>query len=310
MPKDKGGRAMQYFIGIDGGGTKTAVTIATLDLQVKHEFVVGAINVNGGDKAAIAQYFAEIFAEIKNQCGQLDAVKHLCIGAAGISNPEVADFFKQQLENNAYTGPYTIVGDQETALYGAQNAMSGIILIAGTGSICFGVNEQGERHRTGGYGHLIDDEGSGYAIGRDLLATLVQAEDGRVTNSIIPKLVYEQLGLSTVQEIIRFVYDKQTTKKDIAKLAPIMSFACEQGDKEALAIADKAANKLFELIVPVAKKLNMEQASIAIAGSVIQKSSWVREALQKKLDSSLPGTKLIIPIKDAAFGAVLLAASK
>ena len=301
---------MQYIIGIDGGGTKTAVAIATLDLQVKHEFVVGAINVNGGDKVTIAQHFTEMFAEIKQHCGELDAVKHICIGAAGISNPEVTTFIKEQLVQNGYSGESTIVGDQETALYGAQNAMSGIILIAGTGSICFGVNAQGERHRTGGYGYLIDDEGSGYAIGRDLLATLVQVEDGRLTDSIIPKLVYEQLDMATVQEIIRFVYDKQTTKKDIAKLAPIMSIACEQGDKQALAIADKAAEQLLALIVPVAEKLKMQNASIAIAGSVIQKSTWVKQALEQKLQVRLPGSKLIMPIKDAAYGAVLIAATK
>jgi len=301
---------MSYIIGIDGGGTKTAVTIATTKLQIIHEFVVGAININGGDKETISSHFSAIFAEIKQQCDNLNAVKHICIGAAGISNPEVVSFFEAQLAANDYKGAYTIVGDQETALYGAQNKMAGIILIAGTGSICFGVNEAGQRHRTGGFGYLIDDEGSGYAIGRDLLATLVQAEDGRITDTIIPQLVYEALNMSLVQDVIRFVYDKQTTKKDIAKLAPIMSKACELGDKQALAIADKAASHLLQLIAPVVEKLNMQNAAIAIAGSVIQKSSWVKQALEEKLKQAYPEAKLIMPIKDAAYGAVLIAASK
>lgn len=301
---------MEYIVGVDGGGTKTAVTIATLDLQVVHQFTVGAINVNGGDKPTIATSFKQLFAEVSEHCGDVNYIKHLCIGAAGISNPEVADFYKQQLALNDYRGAYTVVGDQETALYGAQNAMAGIILIAGTGSICFGINEQGDRHRTGGYGYLIDDEGSGYAIARDLLATLVQAEDGRLTDSIIPKLVYEQLKLTTVQEIIQFVYNKETTKKDIAKLAPIMSYACEQQDAQALAIANKAADELLKLLIPVIERLNMEASPIAIAGSVLQKSAWVRDALEQKLKAKYPQTKLILPIKDAAFGAVLLAASK
>ena len=298
---------MAYIVGIDGGGTKTAVTIADDAGDIALAFTVGAININGGDRAAITASFVAMFEQIKDCCSSLENIAHICIGAAGVSNPIVTSFLEQNVRDNGYAGQLTITGDQETALYGAQNAMQGIIVIAGTGSICFGVNEQGERHRTGGFGHLIDDEGSGYSIGRDLLSTLVQAEDGRISGTIIPALVYKQLEMQTVQEIIGFVYNKQTTKKDIAKLAPLMTLACEQGDKHALELAERCANSLYELTVPVIERLKLADRPIAIAGSVLHKSSFVREALARKLEQNYPSVKLMMPIKDAAYGAVLMA---
>ncbi|WEK54993.1 MAG: BadF/BadG/BcrA/BcrD ATPase family protein [Candidatus Cohnella colombiensis] len=301
---------MAYIVGIDGGGTKTAITIAHDREDDLVTFTVGPINYNGGDADAITASFEEIFNRTMLICHNLEDVAHICIGAAGVSNPLVVGFLEKQVRDNGYTGPLTITGDQETALYGAQNAMQGIILIAGTGSICFGVNEKGQQHRTGGFGHLIDDEGSGYSIGRDLLSILVQAEDGRVTDTIIPALVYEQLGLSNVKEIIGFVYHKNTTKKDIAQLAPIMTIACENGDAKALELAEQCAIHLFKLVAPVIEQLELQDSPIAIAGSVLQKSRFVKEALERKLAQCFPQTKLILPMKDAAYGAVLLGRSR
>lgn len=301
---------MAYIVGMDGGGTKTAVTIAREPEDDLLTFAAGPINYNGGDAEAIAAAFAEIFNQIRVRCGNLQEVGHICIGAAGISNPLVVRLLEQQVRQHGYIGPLTITGDQETALYGAQNALQGIILIAGTGSICFGVNAQGEQHRTGGFGHLIDDEGSGYSIGRELLALLVRAEDGRIKDTIIPAMVYKQLGLGTVQEVIGFVYDKHTTKKEIAQLAPIMTAACDKGDAQALKLAERCAAGLYELVEPVIERLGLYESPIAIAGSVLQKSHVVKDALERRLAQSYPHTKLILPIKDAAYGAVLLGRSQ
>lgn len=302
---------MAFIVGMDGGGTKTAVIVTHDDQEEPvRSFTAGPINYNGGDAGAIAAAFGEIFKQIRSCCTSLAEVNHVCIGAAGVSNPAVARFLEQQVRDNGYSGPLTITGDQETALYGAQNAMQGIILIAGTGSICFGVNEKGERHRTGGFGHLIDDEGSGYYIGRELLSVLVQAEDGRTADTMIPALVYKQLGLGTVQEIIGFVYHKNTTKKDIAALAPVMTAACGLGDAQALKLAEQCAAGLFELVVPVIERLKLYESKVAIAGSVLQKSRFVREALERKLARSYPQTQLIMPVHNAAYGAVLLGKSK
>ncbi|MBP1966279.1 N-acetylglucosamine kinase [Paenibacillus aceris] len=300
----------RYVAGLDGGGTKTAVTVADEHGLVVHAFTSGAINYNGQDADSIRHSFQDIFEEIAGVCGGLENCGQIVIGAAGVSNPTVSARLEANVRECGYQGKLFITGDQETALCGAHDSEYGIILIAGTGSICYGKNEDGVTHRAGGYGHLIDDEGSGYSIGRDLLSALVRAQDGRIEGTVIAGMVYEQLQLSTVQQIIGFVYNKETNKKDIAALAPILSEACTQGDETALAIAAKSAESLFEIAVPVVEKLSLQQGSLAMAGSVLLNNSYVRSAFVKRLGERYPDLTCITAKKDAASGAVLMALNR
>ncbi|CAN7732528.1 ATPase [Paenibacillus sp. LjRoot153] len=300
----------KYAVGLDGGGTKTAVTIVDESGNEVHTFTSGAINYNGQDVASVQASLAEIFRTIDSVCDGLHHCAQVCIGAAGISNPTVATRLETSVRACGYKGPLFITGDQDTALCGAHNRELGIILIAGTGSICYGKNEAGDTHRAGGYGYLIDDEGSGYSIGRDLLSAVVRAHDGRLPATVIAGMVFEQLGMTTIGQIIGFVYDKQTNKKDIAALAPILSKACELGDEAALAIADKSARSLLELVVPVAEKLSMQEGVLAMAGSALLKNSFIQTAFIDGLKERYPAMTCITPKRDAASGAALMALNR
>jgi len=299
----------KFVAGLDGGGTKTAVAIADESGAVVRAFTSGPINFNGNDEAAIRGSFEEIMRMIGEVCGGLDRCAQICIGAAGVSNPAVTARLTSHVRNCGYPGGLHITGDHETALHGALDDPygRGIILIAGTGSICYGRNEVGLTHRAGGYGYLIDDEGSGYSIGRDLLAAVVRAEDGRAPETAIAALVYERLQVRTVREIVGFVYDKKTGKKEIAALAPILSEACALGDQAAMEIVDKSARSLVELAVPVVRKLSLQEGVLAMAGSVLLKNDEIRNAFGERLKREYPGLSCIAAKKDAASGAVLMA---
>jgi N-acetylglucosamine kinase-like BadF-type ATPase len=301
---------MRYVAGLDGGGTKTAVTVADEKGLAVHTFTSGAINYNGQDEESIRRNFQEIFDTLSQVCGGLDQCVQICIGAAGISNPTVISRLTANVRECGYQGGLLITGDHETALCGAQDSEYGIILIAGTGSICYGKNELGHSHRTGGCGYLVDDEGSGYSIGRDLISALVRANDGRLPKTIITEMVYEQLQKESVQQIIGFVHDKKTNKQDIAALAPILSEACTLGDLVALTIASKSANSLFELVVPVVEKLALQGGTVAMAGSVLLKNTYVQTALVEMLEQSYPNLHCIPAKKDASSGAVLMALNR
>ncbi|MBD0382681.1 N-acetylglucosamine kinase [Paenibacillus sedimenti] len=297
----------RYVAGLDGGGTKTAVTVADENGLVMHTFTSGAINYNGQDEVSVRSSLQDIFKIIDEVCGGLEYCTQVCIGAAGVSNPTVVDRLESNVRECGYQGELFITGDQETALCGAHDSDHGIIIIAGTGSICYGKNESGLSHRSGGYGYLIDDEGSGYSIGRDLLSVLVRAHDGRLPETAITGMVFERLQMESVQQIIRFVYDKRTNKKDIAALAPILSDACALGDEAALAIARKSASSLVELVGPVAEKLSLQEGTLAMAGSVLIKNSFVRTAFVEILKQAYPGMPCITAKKDASSGAVFMA---
>ncbi|WP_274365704.1 N-acetylglucosamine kinase [Paenibacillus thermotolerans] len=298
---------MEFVAGLDGGGTKTAVSIADESGRVVHTFTSGAINYNGNDGDGIRQSFRHIFETISQVAGGLPLCKHVCIAAAGISNPEVPARLASDARASGYEGGLTIVGDHEAALYGATEKPYGMIVIAGTGSICYGKNAGGSSHRTGGFGHLLDDEGSGYSIGRDMLSAVLRASDGRLPETALTGMVFERLGISSVREIVGFVYDKQTNKKDVAAIAPLLYDACALGDAAALAVAARSASSLFELVEPVAEKLSLQEGELAMAGSVLLRNSFVRDMFTSLVEKRYPGMDCFPAKQDASVGAVQMA---
>ncbi len=296
-----------FVIGMDGGGTKTKVCV--MDLEGSEIDVVfgGGMNINGLGREGVLRNMAEIFAEIKNRCGDWSQLKALCIGAAGISNPELREALMLSVKLAGIEVNPVIFGDQHAALYGAHCQGKGIILIAGTGSICFGLDGKGKEARTGGWGYLIDDEGSGYALGRDVLSAIAQAEDGRIPPTCMRKPVFDQLGIDNINGMIKFIYADTTGKKEIAALAIHIMKAYEAGEEAAMASLEKAADKLADMVVPVVRKLKLEEGEIAFCGSVITKNEVVIEKLKNNLKAMFPKLKCTQPKQDAAFGAALRA---
>lgn len=296
----------QYVIGMDGGGTKTAVVLYSVSGKILHRFLAGPVNYNGVSAETVSETFTDIFGQIKNSF-LLNDCRCLCLGAAGVSNPEVKLQLEQQIRKCGYEGSLMIVGDQQTALYGALGQPCGIILIAGTGSICYGRNSAGKEHRTGGYGYLIDDEGSGYAIGRDILSAAVRAHDGRSTSTVLTQLLKAQAGLLNVNDLVKFVYAPETGKRGIASLAKILPDACRENDPAALKIVQKCAAELLALVQPVVNHLGLSNADLALCGSILTKDPYVRGAFLEHLHAAFPDIKCVEPIQDAAVGAAQMA---
>ncbi|MFD0590427.1 N-acetylglucosamine kinase [Paenibacillus sp. GCM10027627] len=302
---------MRYVAGLDGGGTKTAVTVADENGGVLHTFTVGPLNYNGQDETSVRAALSEACAVIDGAlAGGLAACAAICVGAAGISNPVVGGLLTDGMRSGGFGGELVLGGDHETALCGAHSGLYGAILIAGTGSIAYGRHSSGMTKRVGGYGHLIDDEGSGYSIGRDLLAAVVRAADGREPNTAITELVYDRLGLTSVPELIGYVYDKARSKKEIAALAPLLSEACEAGDRVAQRIVRKNADALAEMASSLVEQLDMRDGEIALLGSVLTENRQMRSTFIERVAWRQPLLRCIEPKRDASYGAVLLALEK
>lgn len=300
---------MPYYVGIDGGGTKTAVELRTRGSAAHSRAVFGPLNCNS-DRTAAAKTLTDTLAWLAAQPEGLAGCDGLCIGSAGISNPDAYNFIQDIIRAGGYTGPLQIVGDQVTALAGALGQPVGTVLIAGTGSICYARTADGREARSGGWGSLMDDEGGGFALGRDALAAVVRAEDGRIAPTVLHDAVFKALQVGAVRELIGKIYAPGFGKREVAALAPLVGAAAEQGDAAALQIVEKAGRELALLVRPVAEKLGLQSARIAFAGSVLQKCAPVRSAAQTQLQTLLPQLTLAEPQDDAAAGAVLLARCK
>ena len=202
--------------GLDGGGTHTRLELRDEENRLLSRTEFGPFNLNAIGEAAFRRLLRQVLAA----CGDMADCARLCVGGAGISNPAVGDILGQELERAGFSGMWKLCGDQEIALRGAMDG-PGIAVIAGTGSICSGKNQAGQTARSGGFGHLIDDGGSGYALGRDVLSTAVQALDGRCPDTAILERVYHRLGREDPGAIVSFAYDETTDKAAIARFSSI-----------------------------------------------------------------------------------------
>lgn len=297
----------QYYAGWDGGGTKTLCRVLYQDGTAPQPFTAGALNPNGTVTGQCEATVADLLRNMAALPGGLDACRMLCIGAAGISNPATRVHLQNALQAGGYHGPVTFTGDQQTALYGALGGPGGIVLIAGTGSICYGQTTDGREARSGGWGHLIDDEGSAYALGRDILRAVVRAADGRAPATALTELVAQRLGAPGVQPVIRFTYAPTTTKKEIAALAPLLDPALQQGDAAAQAIIAHAADELTQMAAAAMQPLGLQTGSMALLGSVLQKNETLRAAVITRLTAQFPTLTFPEPVGDAADGAAVMA---
>ncbi|QUI22318.1 ATPase [Vallitalea pronyensis] len=297
----------QYVAGWDGGGTKTAVQIRDLLGNIIHQEEAGPLNYNSQREEDMHHTITYLLHKMKQVAGSLEAYKAICISTAGICNAQSVAFLKQALMDTGVKCHINIVGDHESALYGALGKQEGIVLISGTGSICFGKNATGKTWRTGGWGHLIDDEGSGYAIGRDILSAAVKGYDKRHEGRALYDAVLKAIEGRTIQDIIQFTYKTAQSKKNIAALAPLLLPALAKKDPQAMAISEKAAHALTDLVAGVVKELHMDQSDLVLMGGILQHYELIRHQVITNIKHSMPELKLQKAVSDSVTGAALMA---
>ncbi|MBQ2949165.1 MAG: ATPase [Clostridia bacterium] len=300
---------MGYYCGWDGGGSKTEVLCCDASGQETGRAVFGPLNINGAPRERVRQTIADAVAYMASMPGGLADCVRLVIGAAGVSNVEIYSFIEEHVRAEGYAGALLIVGDQEIALAGAVEG-PGAVLIAGTGAICCGYDGKEKHTRVGGCGHLIDDGGSGYAIGRDILSAVARGEDGRAEATCLRNMVFERLGISQVSGIVTWLYNGTTGKKEIAAFAPLLLEALKMGDAAAERIAVCAAQELAALAAAAWKNLGLEEGELALTGSVLAHYEVIREQVKAILAEDFPQMRIISPRGSAAEGAVRLAMQK
>lgn len=287
-----------FVAGIDGGGTHTRVELRDMGNQPIRRGEFGPFNINSIGEDAFKSLMGEVFS----WCGDMEQCAALCIGGAGVSNPMVKVLIQQELDQRNFRGKWYLCGDQEIALRGAMDG-AGVVVIAGTGSICFGKNSAGETARSGGFGHLIDDGGSGYALGRDVFACAVRSLDGRVPDHGMLQAVCDCLG-GGPEKIVPFVYGPETDKAAIARFASIALEQAEQGNPEALDILERGAGELAQLISAVQQRLGLAQCRIALLGGLLEHDNCYRKIAVDQL--SRMGT-VVSAAHNALWGAAQMA---
>jgi N-acetylglucosamine kinase-like BadF-type ATPase len=177
-------------------------------------------------------------------------------------------------------------------------------LIAGTGSIIYGKDENGNIYRAGGFGRLIGDEGSGFSIGRKGLQAVAKYYDDRGDETLIVKLIKEKYSINSADELITKVYKENF---DIASFAEVVLIAAKNEDQIAHHILLEGSEELINHISTMMKKMDTVDLRISFAGSLISNKNVYSEILLDKIKTSLPSVIIVAPKHSPIKGAILLA---
>lgn len=301
---------MQYIVGVDGGGTKTRIRLADIDGNPLACWDGGPANIHTMQPEAFEATLARALTEAVGLIdGQPSDCRMLCLGMAGAGRPRERSVIRRIVHDMGFDDRTVVTDDALTALYGGTGSGIGVILISGTGSICYGRNMRGDTHRSGGWGYLTGDEGSGYEIGRRALVHTLRSLDGREKKSVLSDLVMERLGVENCDGIVQLVYESGKARQIIAGLADLADMACAMGDRYASGILSNAAGELYKCAEAVILALDFENQpfQVVLAGSVMMKSQVVYKEFSKRIEKKHPEAEVLKCRRDAAWGAIGLA---
>ena len=298
-----------FLIGVDGGATKTVALVSDLDGRVLGRGVGGPSNYQVvGLQAAGDSINQAIRAALADASVEAVPPRAVCLGLSGVDRPDDYALIRTWADKQMPGTPTVIVNDAMLVMAAGTPESWGVAMISGTGSIVYGRTPDGRMTRAGGWGHLLGDEGSGYAAGLAALRAVVRADDGRAAQTALTRLVLEHWSLATPQDLVSRLYLEQAPTQDIAALAALVEAAASEGDAVARGILQEAGHELALAVDAVVRQLGLPRpVPCAQAGSMIVKGRVVRQMFLESAASLGLHLDPVTPVSEPAQGAVRLA---
>lgn len=289
------------FLGIDGGGSSVRVVIADESLQIRAEISGKTANPNvAGWETARATIQQAIRSALDQAGCAAQDIRAASAGIAGAEASRAGDWVRSVLGDVLPNALLVPAGDHEIALIGAHGQRRGVLILAGTGSVAYGIDDKGETILIGGWGYLLGDEGSGYWLGIQALQAVVRHMETRGCPTSLTAALLDATGLTDRDSIITWTYSERRNR-EIARLAPIVLTHAEQGDSIANSLVDRAAYDLALMVATVYHRLDMPDLPLAFAGSLLLHEN----ILQQKLCDRLKLTAPPVPRHSAVIGAAI-----
>jgi N-acetylglucosamine kinase-like BadF-type ATPase len=237
------------------------------------------------------------------------SVDAACLAMAGVDRDREAELFTQWAFTQNLAAQVKVTNDCEGLLAAGTPEGWGIALVAGTGSITFGRSKEGIDTRTGGWGYLMGDEGSAYAVALAGLKAAVRFADGRdPPNQLLPDFL-NRLGLKQPDDLLEAVYLSNRDRAWIASLADVVTQAADRGDSAANHILNVAAEELARLVGTTARKIHLEEGPVPLCftGGLILNSPTLQVRLREELSQQQVPLADFVAVEDPVWGPVKLA---
>lgn len=297
----------KIFLGVDGGQSHTEAIVADQNGNVLGRGTGGASNhaeIPGGRERLQNAITDSVDGALKN--ANLPPLTEIIFVSAhcGMTGGAI---YKQEIIGSIVNAEKLMVGhDAPTALFGATAGKSGIVVIAGTGSVVFGVNERNETARAGGLGYLFSDEGSGFWLAAQMIRLAVKENDNLIEDNGILRLALEFFGRDEIREITDDFYNGKISRDEIAALAERAHLAAAEGNQAIRAQIFYGVSVLTDSVESVARKLNFpSNFSVAAIGGMFR-APLMSENFQSSLAKKVPLAEFVKPRFGPAIGALLL----
>ncbi len=301
-----------YVLGADGGGTKTLGVLSDGDCRELARFQVGPGNPNvvGVDGAA-----SNLLDVITGCCERASVLPRelgaVVFGLAGVGSAGVRDRLAEALRARATARgweylTFSIETDARVALEGAFGGEPGVVVIAGTGSNLIGKLPDGTVSSVGGWGRVLGDEGSGFAIGTEAIRAVTRDIDRRGEARVLRTALATRFGLETRDAIVAKVYQE---KFDLASLAPVVLEAAEKGDRTSMDILRNAASQLTDQLDAIIDRMGSAQAvtGVVFIGGLIDHDTLYSRIVTEAIHSRIPRAEIRPARYPPVQGAVLMA---
>lgn len=301
---------MTYFIGVDGGASKTAALVVDEHGKALGRGLAGASNhLRVGIEEATRNVEHAVNIALVEAGIAIRNVEYAYCGIAGADHPIHRQRVVDALRIFFPRGNFVVDTDARVALTGAVGFGPGIVIISGTGSVAFGRNPAGEEARAGGWGPTLGDEGSGYWIAREGLSAIVRAHDGRGFSTRMTDLLCEAYDMCEPAELPHFVYAATTHVDDIARYGKLVIDAAKDGDDVAREILARGGSELAECVLAIARKLHMTEAQFPVAyvGGAFHAAEMLLSPMRLRIERDAPGATLAPPQRTPVEGAAMMA---
>ncbi len=300
----------RVVVGVDGGGTKTEAVVMDEARQVLGRGRGPSSNYHAvGQEAAAAALREAITGALDQADATYRDVICLALCMAGVGRPEDRALIERMMRD-IYPFPRLVIhNDAAGALAAGTGRLLGVVVIAGTGTIAYGVDRDGRSARAAGWGALLADYGGGFWIGMEALHAVVCAADGRGPATALTEHVLSRLGLRTPEDLIPWTYDQPFTWHRFAALASIVAEAARLGDDVARDILRRAGRHLADSALAVIRRLRLEDQrfDLVLSGSVWRAGDLIQSPMRAAVLAVAPFAHFIIPTRTPAEGAALLA---
>lgn len=308
---------MAYYLGIDGGGSKTTCVVGDGD-SILATAIAGPSNIVRVGEAEARRSLHQAVEQACTVAGiSAQQVTRTCVGAAGVGSSEVSSILMRALAELLST-EVLVTGDMQIALEAAFPNAPGIVVIAGTGSIAYGRDAHGTSARAGGWGFAVSDEGSAHWIGRNAVAMLFRAYDlakkETGSRSLLDLELFHVLqkswNVASIDDLVRAA--NAIPAPNFAALFPAILACADAEDHLSRQVLMRAAGELAQLasvIIPrlfAARELST-RIPLAMVGGVFRYSDFVRNVFYNEMKKLYSNAEVLPKVVEPVEGALRLA---